>query len=203
MRTVVLTAICVAALAAGGCIGSLSGGLLGSSAAEEPWDVVPGKSAGPVKMGMKSIEVHRVLGVPAEATSGMREVWIYGPNLMVAFDTDSRVVGIQMVRPGRVQWEGRWLDMQHTGKEVVSVFGDPSFVSHWTKQESDGVEHVVYGYRALGFGVLADPKTDRILGFIIAEPEPEAESAPEAPAAPAPESPPPAEPAPPPPPPGP
>lgn len=181
MRYVALTAICIAALAVGGCLGPLAGGLLGSSASEEPWDVVPGKSAGPVKLGMKSIDVHRALGVPVESTSGMREVWLYGEDLMIAFDTESTVVGIQMIRPGRVQWEGRWLDGQHTGKEVVSVFGDPSFVSHWTKDESDGVEYVIYGYRALGFGVMANPKTDRVVGFIIAEPEAEAtpeESAP-------------------------
>jgi len=170
MRHAALVAIVIAALSVSGCLQALGLNLAGASS-NQVWDVVPGKSAGPVKIGMRSIDVHRALGVPKESKSGMREVWMYQSDLMVAFDTDSKVAGIQMVRPGRVQWKGRTLDVSHTGKDAVNIFGDPDFVSHWTHDSNDGVQYVVYGYRTLGFGVLANPKTDKIVGYIIAEPE--------------------------------
>lgn len=170
MKYPLLVVIIVAALSVSGCLQGLGLNLAGASATEV-WDIVPGKSAGPIKIGMRSIDVHRTLGVPKESKSGMREVWMYPRDLMVAFNQESRVAGIQMLRPGRVQWKGRTVDVNHTGKDAVSVFGDPDFVSHWTNDDNDGVQYVVYGYRTLGFGVLADPKTDRITGYIIAEPE--------------------------------
>ncbi|MGH2400095.1 MAG: hypothetical protein ACRDF6_09625, partial [bacterium] len=172
MRQLALIGIIVAALTVSGCLPSLGLNLAGAGS-NQVWDVVPGKSAGPVKIGMKSIEVHRALGVPKESKSGMREVWMYPKDLMVAFDTESKVAGVQMIRPGRVQWKGRTLDVSHTGKDAVNIFGDPDFVSHWTNDNNDGVQYVVYGFRTLGFGVLAHPKTDQIVGYIITEPESE------------------------------
>ncbi|HEU4798665.1 MAG TPA: hypothetical protein VFT63_07035 [bacterium] len=170
MRYAALVAIVIAAVSVSGCLQALGLNLAGAGSSEV-WDVVPGKSAGPVKIGMRSIDVHRALGVPKESKSGMREVWMYPRDLMVAFDTDSKVAGVQMIRPGRVQWKGRTLDVSHSGKDAVNIFGDPDFVSHWTHDSNDGVQYVVYGYRSLGFGVLAHPKTDKIVGYIIAEPE--------------------------------
>lgn len=169
MRTVAFAALLVAALLTTGCQ-TFGRGLVGASSTP-PWDVVPGQSAGPVKIGMKSYQVHRALGVPSEAQATMREIWKYREDLTVAFDGDSNVVGIQMFRPGRVQWKGRTLDGTHTGQDAVSVFGDPDFVSHWTVDEKDTIQYVVYGYRKLGIGVLANPRTDRIMGFIIVVPE--------------------------------
>lgn len=170
MRYAALVAIIIAALSVSGCLQALGLNLAGAGS-NQVWDIVPGKSAGPVKIGMRSIDVHRMLGVPKESKSGMREVWMYPRDLMVAFDTESKVAGIQMIRPGRVQWKGRTLDVSHTGKDAVSILGDPDFVSHWTNDNNDGVQYVVYGYRSLGVGVLAHPKTDKIVGYIIAEPE--------------------------------
>lgn len=169
MRAATVAAVIIAALLIAGCQ-TFGRGLVGASS-NPVWDIVPGESAGPVKIGMKSIDVHRALGVPTEAQASMREIWMYRKDLLVAFDGESQVIAIQMFRPGRVQWKGRTLDPSHTGKDAVTVFGDPDFVSHWTFDDKEVVQYVLYGYRRLGFAVLADPKTDRIVGFVVVVPD--------------------------------
>lgn len=152
-------------------VSSLSGLLpdFGPAVPTVLWDVVPGKSVGPLKIGMTTVQVYNVLGSPDEVNYGMREVWSYG-EVAIVFDNVG-LMGVQMLRPGRIFWKGRLLDGNSTTKDVVDIFGPPDFMSFWTFDNNQRVRFILQGYSKFGLGVLTDAKTGRLAGLIITPPE--------------------------------